>query len=51
MASKVAAKIAKWVLLLVVHDLGLVLLCLWVFNQRDSNKEPWKWLGFTEDGV
>ncbi|WZN61279.1 hypothetical protein HKI87_04g28140 [Chloropicon roscoffensis] len=50
-ASKVAAKIAKWFLLLVVHDLGLVLLCLWVFNQRDSNKEPWKWLGFTEDGV
>ena len=49
--AKVAAKIAKWFLLLVVHDLGLVLLCLWVFNQRDSNKEPWKWLGFTEDGV
>ena len=38
-----------WLLLLFLHDLGLVCLCLWISNRQDSKKIPWKWLGFADD--
>ena len=41
--------ISSWIFALILHDLGLILLCLWIFNRADSNEIPWKWLGFTDE--
>ena len=43
------SSISTWLFLLVVHDLGLICLCLWIFNRQDSDEIPWKWLGFTDE--
>ncbi len=46
--ASLRARLPLWFLVLIIHDIGLVLLCLYCFNHKDSNKIPWSWLSFTE---
>ncbi|UPQ96820.1 hypothetical protein HOP50_01g01110 [Chloropicon primus] len=44
--------IALRLFLFILHDIGVVILCLWIFHKtqgKDANKIPWKWFDFTED--